>query len=40
LNAEPRSLYIMTGEARRVWEHSIPPVKEPRYSITFRSMAG
>jgi alkylated DNA repair dioxygenase AlkB len=40
LDAEPRSLYIMTGESRHVWEHSIPPVAEPRYSITFRSMAG
>jgi alkylated DNA repair dioxygenase AlkB len=40
LDAEPRSLYVMTGEARHVWEHSIPPVEEPRYSITFRSMAG
>ena len=40
LDAEPRSLYIMTGESRHVWEHSIPPMEEPRYSITFRSMAG
>jgi alkylated DNA repair dioxygenase AlkB len=39
LEAEPRSLYIMTGESRHVWEPSIPPVEEPRYSITFRSMA-
>jgi hypothetical protein len=28
----------MTGAARRVWEHSIPPVEKPRYSITFRTM--
>jgi alkylated DNA repair dioxygenase AlkB len=40
LDAEPRSLYIMTGESRHVWEHSIPAVEAPRYSITFRSMAG
>src|SRR6266403_1417199 len=39
LDTEPRSLYVMTGESRHVWEHSIPPVEEPRYSITFRSMA-
>jgi alkylated DNA repair dioxygenase AlkB len=39
-DAEPSSLHIMTGESRHVWEHSIPPVEEPRYSITFRSMAG
>jgi alkylated DNA repair dioxygenase AlkB len=38
LDAEPRSLYIMTGDSRHVWEHSIPPVQEPRYSVTFRSM--
>jgi alkylated DNA repair dioxygenase AlkB len=40
LNAEPRSLYIMSGDARHIWEHSIPPVESPRYSITFRTMAG
>jgi alkylated DNA repair dioxygenase AlkB len=28
----------MDGEARRDWEHSIPPVEERRYSITFRTM--
>lgn len=33
----PRSIYRITGEARRVWEHSIPPVKAHRYSITFRN---
>jgi alkylated DNA repair dioxygenase AlkB len=38
LNAEPRSLYLMEGEARRVWEHSIPAVEQRRYSITFRTM--
>jgi len=39
LDAEPRSLYMMSGESRRVWEHSIPAVEAPRYSITFRTMA-
>jgi alkylated DNA repair dioxygenase AlkB len=39
LDAEPRSLYVMTGESRHVWEHSIPPVETKRYSITFRTMA-
>jgi alkylated DNA repair dioxygenase AlkB len=39
LDAQPRSLYAMSGEARHVWEHSIPPVETPRYSITFRTMA-
>jgi alkylated DNA repair dioxygenase AlkB len=38
LNAEPRSLYLMDGEARQVWEHSIPAVEQRRYSITFRTM--
>jgi DNA oxidative demethylase len=38
LTLEPRSAYLLTGEARWQWQHSIPPVKEPRYSITFRTM--
>jgi alkylated DNA repair dioxygenase AlkB len=38
LNAEPRSLYLMSDEARHVWEHSVPPVEAVRYSITFRTM--
>jgi alkylated DNA repair dioxygenase AlkB len=39
LTAEPRSLYMMSGPSRQVWEHSIPAVEQPRYSITFRTMA-
>jgi DNA oxidative demethylase len=35
---EPRSGYVLSGEARRSWEHSIPPIKERRYSITFRTL--
>jgi alkylated DNA repair dioxygenase AlkB len=38
LNAEPRSLYMMSGASRHVWEHSIAAVEQPRYSITFRTM--
>ncbi|MCI0445231.1 alpha-ketoglutarate-dependent dioxygenase AlkB, partial [bacterium] len=38
LNLEPRSLYVMEGKVRSDWEHSIPPVKEDRYSITFRTL--
>ena len=38
LRAEPRSLYLMDGEARRIWEHSIPGVEQRRTSITFRTM--
>ena len=34
----PRSGYVLCGEARRSWEHSIPPTKELRYSITFRTL--
>jgi alkylated DNA repair dioxygenase AlkB len=33
-----RSLYIMKGEARSEWEHSIAPVKQVRYSITLRTL--
>jgi alkylated DNA repair dioxygenase AlkB len=39
LNAQPRSLYVMTDASRHLWEHIIPPVETPRYSITFRTMA-
>src|SRR5262245_48219524 len=34
---EPRSAYRMRGEARWGWQHSIPPTKTTRYSITFRT---
>lgn len=33
----PRSMYVLSGTVRSEWEHSIPPVKLTRYSITFRS---
>ena len=33
-----RSLYIMREQAREEWEHSIAPVKQQRYSITFRDL--
>jgi alkylated DNA repair dioxygenase AlkB len=39
LNAAPRSLYMMSGPSREMWEHSIPGVESQRYSITFRTMA-
>ena len=38
LLAEPRSGYLLAGEARTSWEHAIPPTKELRYSITFRTL--
>ncbi|HZZ32848.1 MAG TPA: alpha-ketoglutarate-dependent dioxygenase AlkB [Phenylobacterium sp.] len=40
MQLEPRSIYGITGEARTAWEHSIPPVKAHRYSITFRNFRG
>lgn len=36
----PRSIYLLRGAARSEWEHSIPPVEQLRYSITFRSVKG
>jgi DNA oxidative demethylase len=33
-----RSLYVMSGAAREEWQHSIPPVKQARWSITFRTL--
>lgn len=36
----PRSIYHLTGEVRHEWEHSIAPMDVPRWSITFRSLAG
>ena len=35
---EPRSGYVLAGAARTSWQHSIPPTKELRYSITFRTL--
>jgi alkylated DNA repair dioxygenase AlkB len=38
LELAPRSAYQMTGAARWQWQHSIPPTKELRYSITWRTL--
>jgi DNA oxidative demethylase len=35
---ERRSGYVLAGSARTSWQHSIPPVAELRYSITFRTL--
>jgi alkylated DNA repair dioxygenase AlkB len=35
---EPRSVYLMHGSSRDVWEHSIPAVDALRYSVTFREL--
>jgi alkylated DNA repair protein (DNA oxidative demethylase) len=37
---EPRSAYVLSGPARWQWQHSIPPTKTARYSITFRTLGG
>lgn len=38
LRVEPRSIYLLRGEAREAWEHGIVPGERLRYSITFRSL--
>ena len=38
LELAPRSAYRMHGPARWAWQHSIPPTKALRYSITFRTL--
>jgi alkylated DNA repair dioxygenase AlkB len=39
ITLEPRSIYVLSGAARKEWEHSVPPVDELRYSIMFRTLA-
>jgi len=34
----PRSAYVLQEAARFQWQHCIPPIKEFRYSITFRTI--
>ena len=38
ITLEPDSVYVLTGEARQQWQHSIPPIRGPRYSVTFRTL--
>jgi alkylated DNA repair dioxygenase AlkB len=38
IKLQPRSAYLLRGQARWDWQHSIPPVDTLRYSITFRSL--
>lgn len=35
----PRSAYQLSGAARHEWEHSIAPMEEARWSVTFRSLS-
>jgi alkylated DNA repair dioxygenase AlkB len=34
----PRSLYLLSGEVRSEWEHSIAPIDATRRSVTFRTL--
>ncbi|HAS0921517.1 alpha-ketoglutarate-dependent dioxygenase AlkB [Enterobacter cloacae] len=36
LEVMPRSIYKLDGEARWGWQHAVPPVKYPRWSVTLR----
>jgi alkylated DNA repair dioxygenase AlkB len=38
LELEPRSGYVLAGDARTKWQHHVPPTKSMRYSITFRDL--
>jgi alkylated DNA repair dioxygenase AlkB len=38
ITAAPRSVYLLSGEARTEWQHHIPPTRALRYSITFRTL--
>ncbi len=35
----PRSMYLLSGEVRKLFDHSIPSVKGTRWSITFRTLS-
>jgi alkylated DNA repair protein (DNA oxidative demethylase) len=39
LTLPPRSAYMLSGEARHEWEHSIAPAERLRFSITFRTLS-
>jgi len=39
IDVAPRSAYLLSGEARWDWEHSITPGEQLRFSITFRAMS-
>lgn len=38
LELAPRSAYVMQDDIRWRWQHHIPPTKQLRYSITFRTL--
>jgi len=39
LDLEPRSAYLLAGQVRHDWEHSIAPGAPLRFSITFRTLS-
>ena len=39
LELVPGSAYVLAGAARHDWEHSITPMEQLRYSVTFRTLA-
>ncbi|MES2119859.1 MAG: alpha-ketoglutarate-dependent dioxygenase AlkB [Pseudomonadota bacterium] len=39
IEVAPRSAYLLSGEARHEWEHSISPGDQLRFSITFRALS-
>jgi alkylated DNA repair dioxygenase AlkB len=39
LAVEPRSAYLLSGDARWEWEHRITPGDRLRFSITFRTLS-
>jgi len=38
LELEPRSAYVMRGDVRSRWQHSVAATRTLRYSITFRTI--
>jgi DNA oxidative demethylase len=33
-----RSVYVLSGSARAAWQHSVPPVRQERWSVTLRQL--
>jgi alkylated DNA repair dioxygenase AlkB len=33
-----RSAYVLAGAARQAWQHSVPAVRDERWSVTFRQL--
>ena len=39
IEVQPRSAYLLSGQSRWDWEHSIAPGEQLRFSITFRTLS-